>query len=72
MIFYLPFYKPMKSIPQALQMTVDSMVSPRVPTLEQDLGDLDPGLGGVHNINRKKKEDEVLRSPLQASIAKVK
>ena len=61
----------MKAIQQALQMTVDPMVSPRVPTLEQDLGDLDQGLGAVHNINNKKKEDEVLRSPLQASIAKV-
>ena len=68
-IFYLPFYKPIKSIPQALQMTVDPMVSPRVQTLEQNLGDLD--IGVVHNITKKKKEDEVLRSPLQASIAKV-
>ena len=62
----------MTSIPQALQMTVDSMGSPRVPTLEQDLGDLGPGLDGVQNITKKKKGDEVLRSPLQASIAKVK
>ena len=61
----------MKAIQQALQMTVDPMVSPRVPHLDQDLGDLDPGLGAVHNITKKKKEDEVLRSPLQASIAKV-
>ena len=52
------------AIPQALQMTVDSMVSPRVATLEQ-------GLGAVQHIKEKKEEEEVLRSPVQASIAKV-
>ena len=45
-------------------MTVDSMVSPRVATLQQ-------GLGAVQQIKEKKKEEEVLRSPVQASIAKV-
>ena len=44
-------------------MTVDSMVSPRVATLQQ-------GLGAVQQI-KEEKEEEVLRSPVQASIAKV-
>ena len=55
---------------QALQMPVDSMVCPSVATLEQGLGDLGRGGGVVPHIN-KKKEAEVLRSPVQASIAKV-
>ena len=60
----------MKAMSQALQMPVDSMVSPSVATLEQGVGDLGRGVGVVPHIN-KKKEAEVLRSPVQASIAKV-
>ena len=41
-------------------MAVDSMVSPRVPAADQ----------GAVQVN-KLKEEEVLRSPVQASIAKV-
>ena len=61
----------MKAMSQALQMPVDSMVSPSVATIEQGLGDLSRGDGVVPHINKKKKEAEVLRSPVQASIAKV-
>ena len=49
-----------KANPQALQMAEDSMVSPRVPAAVQ----------GAVQVN-KLKEEEVLRSPVQASIAKV-
>ena len=53
-------------------MPMDAMVSPREETLEQGLADLDQSEGEVQvrHIN-KKKEDDVLRSPVQASIAKV-
>ena len=44
-------------------MAEDSMVSPRVPAADQ-------GGQGVVQVN-KLKEEEVLRSPVQASIAKV-
>ena len=49
-----------KANPQALQMAEDSMVSPRVPAADQR----------AVQVN-KLKEEEVLRSPVQASIAKV-